>query len=235
MSTRRNWSRQRTIARFLSEPTTHWLLFLLTTLWASRLTWACWPGSGGAFGLVDLAAAVGVVCIHPLVEWMTHVFLLHTKPFTIGRWTLDLPTASKHRRHHYVPDDLTYVFMPPIAIIVAFSVAVLGLVVFPSAVLLTAFATFMLLGVVFEWSHYLCHVPYRPRSRYLQLMRRRHLWHHYRNENYWWGVSTHLGDRLLGTLPRRRADVPLSPTATNLHHWQQSGPIILSGRDESGQ
>jgi hypothetical protein len=30
---------------------------------------------------------------------------------------------------------------------------------------------------------------------------REHRWHHFRNENYWWGVSMGMGDRLFRTAP----------------------------------
>ena len=40
--------------------------------------------------------------------------------------------------------------------------------------------------------------------------------HHYRNENYWLGVSSNTGDRLLRTLPKHKTDVPLSETARTL-------------------
>jgi hypothetical protein len=43
--------------------------------------------------------------------------------------------------------------------------------------------------LLFEWCHLLCHVPLRLSSRFFSAMRARHLWHHYRNEHYWYSVQ----------------------------------------------
>ena len=68
----------------------------------------------------------------------------------------------------------------------------------------------------YEWVHLLVHTRYRPRSRYYRRLARNHRLHHYRNEDYWLGVTSNLGDRLLRTYPTHKTDVPLSPTARTL-------------------
>ena len=60
------------------------------------------------------------------------------------------------------------------------------------------------------------HTRYRPRTRLYRTLARRHRLHHFRNEHYWLGVTSNTGDRLLGTLPKHKTDVPLSETATTL-------------------
>ena len=71
------------------------------------------------------------------------------------------------------------------------------------------------IGVMFEWVHYLCHTSYRPKSRWFRRRKRHHLLHHYKNEKYWLGVTMHLGDRVLGTMPDPK-DVEKSPTCRSL-------------------
>jgi hypothetical protein len=44
---------------------------------------------------------------------------------------------------------------------------------------------------------------------------REHRYHHFRNENFWWGVSMGLGDRVLGTAPPVE-DVGRSGTTSTL-------------------
>jgi hypothetical protein len=39
--------------------------------------------------------------------------------------------------------------------------------------------------------------------------------HHFKNERYWFGVTSIVGDRVIGTLPDQR-EVPRSPTARTL-------------------
>ncbi len=68
----------------------------------------------------------------------------------------------------------------------------------------------------YEWTHFLIHAPYRPRGRWFKAVWRNHRLHHYKNERYWFGVTSTIGDRVIGTLPDGRS-VPRSPTARSLH------------------
>jgi sterol desaturase/sphingolipid hydroxylase (fatty acid hydroxylase superfamily) len=68
---------------------------------------------------------------------------------------------------------------------------------------------------VYEWTHFLIHSSYRPRRSVYRAIWRAHRLHHFRNERYWFGVTMHLGDRVLGTYPAKDA-VPASLTARTL-------------------
>jgi sterol desaturase/sphingolipid hydroxylase (fatty acid hydroxylase superfamily) len=68
----------------------------------------------------------------------------------------------------------------------------------------------------YEWTHFLIHAPYKPRGRYFKAIRRNHRLHHFKNERFWFGVTSTLGDRVIGTLPDQRS-VPRSDTARSLH------------------
>ena len=65
---------------------------------------------------------------------------------------------------------------------------------------------------VYEWTHFLIHTAYRPRSRDYRSVWRNHRLHHFKNERFWHGITQNLSDRVLGTLPDHR-DVPKSKTA----------------------
>ena len=95
------------------------------------------------------------------------------------------------------------------------------------AISLTAFPrlgqglSFMLalatLGLLYEWTHYLIHSDYRPKNRVYKAVWRNHRLHHYKNEHYWFTVTTTAtADRLFGTYPDPTS-VPTSKTAKNLH------------------
>jgi len=72
-------------------------------------------------------------------------------------------------------------------------------------------------GMVYEWTHFLVHSDYRPRSRAYKAVWRHHRLHHFKNENYWLTVTTaHTADRLFGTDPDP-GTVATSATAKNLH------------------
>ena len=74
-----------------------------------------------------------------------------------------------------------------------------------------------LVGLAYEWTHYLVHTDYKPRGRLYKAVWRHHRLHHFKNEHYWMTVTTaHTADRLFGTDPDP-ATVATSRTAKNLH------------------
>jgi len=179
----------------------------------------------GEWSWLDLAAAALLVASQPFTEWLIHVSLLHSKPRRLGPWTIDLPTARMHRWHHREPTLLEAVLIPG-SLIAGFLVPVflvMWLLSWPWALLgashvgvwLTLLIVSVLLTATYEWSHFLIHTPYRPRSRYYRTIWRSHRLHHFKNEHYWFGVSSDAADRVLGTNPDHRS-VPKSETVKTL-------------------
>ena len=167
----------------------------------------------------DVLLVAVQVASFPLLEWVLHIALLHWRPRQLGRVSLDPLVARKHREHHADPRDLDLVFipMPTLALAVVATVGV-GVLAFPRLGLgLTFLVVQGCLGSVYEWTHHLVHTDYRPRTRLLRAIRNHHRLHHFKNERYWFTVTTSgTADRLLGTNPDP-AEVPTSPTARNLH------------------
>ncbi|MDT4999782.1 MAG: hypothetical protein QOK12_1887, partial [Mycobacterium sp.] len=70
---------------------------------------------------------------------------------------------------------------------------------------------------VYEWTHFLIHTAHRPGSRVYRSVWQTHRLHHFKNEHYWFTVtSSGTADRVLRTYPDG-ATVATSPTAKNLH------------------
>lgn len=165
----------------------------------------------------DLAVAAAVVALEPFIEWVVHSRILHARPRRVLGRTIDLRAARGHRLHHEDPTNLDLVFVPLWVLVYlapGLTVLFFGLVRPPSlaATALTAGASVLL---AYEWMHYLIHTTYRPKTRAFRRQWRQHRLHHYRNEHYWFGVTTPVGDAVLGTCPRA-AEVPVSPTARAL-------------------
>jgi sterol desaturase/sphingolipid hydroxylase (fatty acid hydroxylase superfamily) len=80
---------------------------------------------------------------------------------------------------------------------------------------LTLMMVSCVLVATYEWCHFLIHTPYRPRSRYYRNIWRSHRLHHFKNENFWFGVSSDAADRVLGTSPDQ-VRVPKSETVRTL-------------------
>jgi hypothetical protein len=166
----------------------------------------------GGFTWRDAAVAGGILAFEPFTEWLVHVLVLHSRR--------DLSIARKHRAHHADPRDLDILFIP-MGVIVLAPVIGIGLPLLLGsglAVALTAALTGFSMLLAYEWTHFLIHTPYHPRSKTYARIRRAHIWHHFRNEHHWFGVTIHVADRLLRTYPDKDA-VPLSPTARSLHSY----------------
>jgi hypothetical protein len=171
----------------------------------------------GPWTLRDTVVAGIIVALQPFTEWLIHVYVLHWKPRLVRGRMLDPYAARSHRWHHQDPKDLSYLFIHPRVVQVSLAIgAVLHVLAFTVRPTFgTAVVTSLALTTTYEWTHYLIHSDYVPRGRFYRGLWRAHRLHHYRNENYWYGVTSHLGDRVLRTNPGKD-DVPLSPTATSL-------------------
>ena len=171
----------------------------------------------GHWSLADLAVMGGILVAEPFVEWVIHVFLLHFKPRTLRGRRIDPLFARRHRMHHRNPRDIPLVFVPlPVLaglLLVLFAIAWFA---FPTRYLsLTAFATFTWFLFGYEWTHYLIHSPYVPRTPVFRAIWRAHILHHYKNEKYWFGVTSPIADHVLRTAPAKDR-VETSPTARTL-------------------
>jgi hypothetical protein len=173
----------------------------------------------GDWRLSDLWGPVALVALFPVLEWLVHVFVLHWRPRQVAGVTLDTLLARKHREHHSDPRDVPLVFIPWRALgWVILGYHAIALLAFPRLGQALSFTVAVaVLGIVYEWTHYLIHSDYKPRSAAYKAVWRNHRLHHYRNEHYWFTVTTTAtADRIFGTYPDPDR-VPTSPTAKNLH------------------
>lgn len=195
---------------FASHASPRVLLACLSIAVASRV-------AVGGFSAWDLVPLAGILLYWPIQEWLIHVFILHAKPRTIFGRTFDARVPQKHRAHHREPWRLELLFIPTHSFLYSIPI-LLGLwwVITPTpALALTGITAHFALALHYEWVHFLVHTRVQPRSAYYQRLWRNHRRHHFKNENYWYGVTMLGGDRLLGTAPEL-ASVPTSKTARNL-------------------
>jgi hypothetical protein len=171
------------------------------------------------FHWTELVVPGVFVLLFPVIEWVVHVVVLHWRPRRVGSVRIDPLVSRKHRAHHADPRDIPLVFIPwQVLLWLLVGTVAIGLLAFPD---LAHGLTFMIgigaVGMAYEWAHYLIHSDYRPRSAAYKAIWRNHRLHHYKNEHYWFTVTTTAtADRLFGTYPDP-AGVPTSRTAKNLH------------------
>ena len=173
----------------------------------------------GDWGFADLLVPVAMLAAFPFFEWSVHVFVLHWRPRRLGRLTIDSLLARKHREHHVNPRAVPLIFIPWPALLWVLPVSVgIALLAFPSTGLGLTYLVFVtIFGLGYEWCHYLIHSDYKPKTRLYRAIWMNHRQHHYKNEHYWFNVtSAGTADRVLGTHPDA-ATVAASPTAKNLH------------------
>jgi len=180
----------------------------------------------GHYDWRDVVVAAGVIALTPIAEWIIHVYLLHAKPLGVRGRRYELIAAREHRAHHIAPGELDGVLIPTYALLIFLPQIALTvwLASFPVHLVLggdrlahaaTGLVTSYLVLATYEWCHFLIHTPYRPRGRYYRSIWRGHRLHHYKNEHYWFGVTSTVGDELLRTAPDQ-AEVPKSRTARTL-------------------
>ncbi len=161
------------------------------------------------------ALAVGALAFFGS-EYTTHRFLLHAapvrQPFVLGL------QQRLHYDHHLRPNDLGLLFLP-----LWFAVPVVALYVAIAFGLTRAWGptASALLGAVlallyYEWVHYVAHIPFVPRSPFGRWIKKYHLWHHFKNERLWFGVTNPAVDLVARTY-RRVEDAERSDITRILH------------------
>jgi hypothetical protein len=190
--------------------------WMLTALLAGALTARVVMGDWQS---TDLLVPAIMIAVFPFAEWVIHVAILHWRPRTVAGHTVDSLLARKHREHHADPRDVPLVFIPwqVLTSIIPADTAI-ALIAFPRLQLgLTFLVVLALMGLCYEWTHYLIHSDYRPKSGIYKAIWRNHRLHHYKNEHYWFTVtSSGTADRVFGTHPDPES-IATSRTAKNLH------------------
>lgn len=206
---------------FWRQPSPPYLLGAVLIALAARLVQGSWSWR-------DAAMAAGLIAVTPFVEWAIHVYMLHSPPFDLFGRRVEMPTAREHRAHHESPGVLDGVLLPVYGVLVFLPTIALTnwALSFPIALVLggprLAYATTGVLAsfailAAYEWTHFLIHTPYRPKGRYFKSIWRNHRLHHFKNERYWFGVTSTVGDRAIGTRPDQRT-ISRSSTARSLHN-----------------
>jgi hypothetical protein len=205
-------------AEFARHPSPWVLAVMVTGSLVARVVHGDWRVSDAVLPAIMLA-------VFPAFEWIVHVFVLHWKPRRIGRLTIDSILARDHRRHHADPRDVPLVFIPwPALVWIVPATVAISLFAFDRLGLgLTYLVATSAAGLAYEWVHYLIHTDYRPVTRLYRAVWNNHRLHHFKNEHYWFTVtSSGTADRLFGTHPDP-ASVPRSKTARNLHALSDLG------------
>jgi hypothetical protein len=198
---------------FWKHPSPWMIGVLLTCAVIARIVVGDWQPT-------DAVVPVVMLAVFPFFEWVVHVLILHWRPKRIGGVTIDPLLAREHRAHHVDPRSIPLIFIPWKSLVswVLPLTVTIGVLAFPRLGMgLTYLVCIGAIALVYEWMHYLIHTDYKPKTAVYRAVWRNHRNHHYKNEHYWFTVtSSGTADRILGTHPDP-SSVKNSPTAKNLH------------------
>ena len=92
-----------------------------------------------------------------------------------------------------------------------------------------ALATGLLTTCVYEFVHCIQHLAYKPKNKALAEMKRRHMAHHFHDENGNYGITTFFWDKVFGTYYDRPERPEKSPTVFNLGYTPGGGGATIRG------
>lgn len=161
-----------------------------------------------------IAFVIGMAT-YAMSEYAVHRFLFHMKtpenPFLLKM------IKRLHFDHHADPNDLKLLFLPIWFSLPGFAIyAVIFYFITTNLPLTIAYlAGIIIYFMYYEWKHYIAHRPIQPRTSLGKRIKKAHLWHHFKNENYWFGVTHTSVDKTFGTYKDQKL-VEKSETAKNL-------------------
>ena len=170
--------------------------------------------AAGAVAFSWIGAAIGALVFFSS-EYTTHRFLFHAKPSQIG-WLLKLQHRL-HYDHHIDPPKLELLFLPlwfVIPVVALYYALYAAITHNPALALSLVFGSACAL-TYYEWVHYVAHVPFVPVTPFGKYIKKYHLWHHFKNEHFWFGVTNPSMD-YLGNTYRDVEGVPRSTTVREI-------------------
>ncbi len=192
----------------------------------------CKHGSNLVLGLVVVLVAWMVLTdlwpVHPGL-FLLGAALFFTSEYTFHRYAFHAPPAHGvpfilklqhrlHYDHHSEPNRLDLLFLP-LWFVIPNLVVTGGLawLIWPSVASVgTLLAGTSAAILYYKWVHFVAHIPYKPRTAWGRWIKKYHLWHHFKNEHLWFGVTNPSFDFIMRSY-EDVADAAASATTRNLH------------------
>lgn len=173
--------------------------------------------------------AIGVATlIYPLVWYVLHRWVLHSN------WMFKVPALAStwkriHYDHHQDPNHLEVLFGALHTTLPTIALATLpigaGIGSFwdaPVGGAAIAFATGLLTTCFYEFVHCMQHLAYKPKNKLVADMKKRHMAHHFHDENGNYGITSFFWDKLFRTYYDRAERPKKSETVFNLGYTPEA-------------
>jgi sterol desaturase/sphingolipid hydroxylase (fatty acid hydroxylase superfamily) len=193
-----------------------------------------WFYQPASIGRSLLAIAVSVL-LFPVVWYFLHRWVLHSQwmwkvPWLAGTW------KRIHYDHHQDPNHLEVLFGSPANVVptVALATIPVGYAIGGFGGAAAAFATGLIQTCVNEFFHCIQHLAYKPKNKWLSMIKQRHMEHHFHDENGNYGITNYWWDHLAGTYYAGASARKKSPTVFNLGYTDEIAEKYPKVRDLSG-
>jgi sterol desaturase/sphingolipid hydroxylase (fatty acid hydroxylase superfamily) len=182
-----------------SHPLVIWGMYIPVITY---LVYIGYRSTGAAWPTLPLVFVAGMF-IWTFFEYVMHRFIFH--------YMAENETAVKivyiiHGNHHEYPRDKERLFMPPVpSLVLATAIFCIFYIAFSFSGY-EAYVFYLFPGFVFGYllygsMHYAIHA-WKPPFKWMKPLWRNHHLHHYKSEDFGFGVSTTLWDRVFGTMFR---------------------------------
>ena len=184
--------------------------------------------------IVPTALSIAAATLaYPLFWYLIHRYVLHSRWMWRHKWAAST-WKRIHYDHHQDPNHLEVLFgalhttLPTIAagvIPIGWAIGALhsgdwtGQAAIGSAA--AALATGLLTTCFYEFVHCIQHLAYKPKNKRLAEMKRRHMAHHFHDENGNYGITTFFWDKVFKTWYDRPERPEKSPTVFNLGYTEE--------------
>ncbi len=187
-----------------------------------------------SIGRTALSVAVAVL-LFPLVWYVLHRFVLHSR----WMWKVSFLAATWkriHYDHHQDPNHLEVLFGSPLNVVptVALSTIPIGYWIGGPGGAAAAFATGLIQTCINEFFHCIQHLSYKPKNKWLVMIKQRHMEHHFHDETGNFGITNFWWDHLGRTHYAGAAARPKSRTVFNLGYTDEIAERYPKVRDLSG-
>ena len=182
-----------------------------------------------------LAAIAAGAFVYPLVWHLLHQYVLHGRWMWRFKW-LSATWKRIHYDHHQDPNHLEVLFgalhttLPTIAV----ATIPVGYLIGGIGGAAACFATGLVTTCYYEFMHCIQHLSFKPKWKWVQFQKQRHIEHHYFDEHGNFGITNYAWDRLLGTYYEKKDRPKHSPTVFNLGYDEEVAKLHPWVKELSG-
>ena len=140
---------------------------------------------------------IGAVFLWTIIEYSGHRFVFHSKPKSdFGKKLLYVI----HGAHHDYPNDTRRLVVPPLVSVTGGVLLYwLSYTLFGRYYSAPFFASLVSAYLFYDWFHYASH-HVRIKNKYIRMLIKHHLEHHYKDPDNGYGFTTRMWDILLNTM-----------------------------------